>query len=1744
MSYHPTLIKIDPKHTTFDQVDRCTLIQAIQNGQSNVVRLLLEREVDVNAAKQNGWTALMSASHNGRCDVLRLLLERKADVNAVTQDGWTALMLASQNGHYDVARVLLERKAEVNTARQNGGTAIMVASENGHSNVVSLLLECEADVNAAQQDGRTALMLASQNGHCDVVRLLLERKAEVNVANQDGGAALILASQNSHDHIGKMLLEKEAEVNAAQLDGGTVLRLPSLNGDCDVARLLLEKKADVNATMQDGWTALMGASENGHCGIVKMLLEKEAEVNATAQDGYTALTLASWAGHCDVARLLLEKRANVNATMHNGWTAIMLASVNGHCDTVRLLLEREADFNAAKQGGGTALTVASLHGHCDVARLLLDKKANVNAAERNGWTALMLASGNGHCETVKLLLEREADVNATNQDGGTALTVASLHGHCDVARLLLEKKANVNAAEPNGWTALILASMNGHCETVRLLLAREANFNAAEQDGLTALMFASLFGHCNVVGLLLQSEADVNATKQGGWTALMLATFEGHCNVARLLLERQADVNATDQDGGTALTVASQLGHCDVARLLLDKKANVNAAKQNGWTALMLASENGHCETVKLLLEREADVNATNQDGGTALTVASLDGHCNVARLLLEKKANVNAAEQNGWTALMLASGNGHCETVKLLLEREAALKAADSHGWTALMLASVKGHCDVVKLLVGMGADVNAAANVRESALRSSGLEGICDGFGLLLGKGCDWNQIIQDGCTTPWLSSEKGYSDLMRVRVELDNDLNIARQDGLNALMVACINGHCDVVRVLLGSKAEVNATIQSGCTALMLASQNGHCDIVKELLEMGAEVNATTLNGSTALMLASEQSHCNVVQLLLKEQIDIDVMDCQVQTAAMLPSRKGQYNTTKVLIDVGSNVLYEKNKYGETAAMYITFAEMANRYFRESVKHVLQNPLSPKSDYDMCNASFALIGAFLYNTSIESLDGRFSKSALWEAVLYAYLPNPFYVYRKWNSYLFLPYQGVEGKISLHTMATAVLCKLPHTALHTVAAHHREILVNMLGQTPMHLLAMENHIIGDMEDKILLLTETVGFSFGDRDNNGRIPYHIACLCLNAQLLLCGLRLDLNFKMHILVQDHLGKTPLGYMTYLLCDPSVSSHGPVLKLLSARKTLGILEESMGLVLGLKRQKKILTGSKDAVHMLGGYFEADMTVTKLAEVMKKAKKLSFITGDVASLFKCSTRGIVSMPTKHHLVIGIVNLLEVIGTEMGKINPLFECVPELKGSVQEYTKCGELDEIDTSMKLVNFQDNFNIGIIKHGINISVMVLPLEQTSVPLELFSLMELPQISVDSAITLTIKESKEAYSNLPEVNKLLTYLFSSVQLCSEFWQIFLKALDTEATRSYTKRNNFVIENCKRKHGFVGMLNISCQLGDCIQLISVDIAPNMVRDNLDGYTALMRPRQCEDIELGDDVFMSVELSSAKKDWDFLKFLHPEVMCGYALVKMLRSVAGTFQTEQGRVYSAEDILPSYMLKSALLWILDPDEKCSKIYTNLDIEGIFHSEPRSNYIDDVFDVCQDLLLLDSDVSFLSICDKLRLFGVIWKKCIAGGDNLTVRERILPYVLATRCPDRQVQTGLDLQWMQEKWNLRVEDISYQHEMIYSRTFYTQPEAERTCIKYGFENESAGRLSHHKISYPEIGDETARKCRLWAQRVVRVLPHLLQYDGWTSDERDIITGVRNYYLPAQEVYARDKDLTIAFCGVLEAMLE
>jgi glycerophosphodiester phosphodiesterase len=112
-------------------------------------------------------------------DVVRLLIDAEVDINYQDSQGETALHVAARYGHDICAKLLLEgsqlQKADTELAEFTyAWTPLFIAAVDGNLGIVELLIEAGADVDRVDSSGWTAKEHASLRGHIDSARVLAE----------------------------------------------------------------------------------------------------------------------------------------------------------------------------------------------------------------------------------------------------------------------------------------------------------------------------------------------------------------------------------------------------------------------------------------------------------------------------------------------------------------------------------------------------------------------------------------------------------------------------------------------------------------------------------------------------------------------------------------------------------------------------------------------------------------------------------------------------------------------------------------------------------------------------------------------------------------------------------------------------------------------------------------------------------------------------------------------------------------------------------------------------------------------------------------------------------------------------------------------------------------------------------------------------------------------------------------------------------------------------------------------------------------------------------------------------------------------------------------------------------------------------------------------------------------------------------------------------------------------------------
>ncbi|GME51663.1 hypothetical protein M1813_007436 [Neofusicoccum parvum] len=326
--------------------DASALHYAVDRGDEDILRLLLENHADPNLLDSYDDSPLMCASRNGNIEAVELLLQYNADVNEAAQA--TPLMMAAEYGHADICKKLLQSGAYINTAQQpDGETALYLAARYGHADAAEVLLQYGADPYATTQSGFTHLMIASECGHLDVVNVLADYIDVTQTTDPYLPTALMLAAKYGHAEVCQQLLDYNVDINATQEpDGETALTLAAQYGHTQALIVLLNDEDNFCGNFPAGpydMMPLMHAAMNGYSDVVQALLQVFNSPEESDANGWTALCYAAWFGHVEVAQQLLNAQADVEHETVNGDRPLHLAAKEGKIPLINLLLSYGAN---------------------------------------------------------------------------------------------------------------------------------------------------------------------------------------------------------------------------------------------------------------------------------------------------------------------------------------------------------------------------------------------------------------------------------------------------------------------------------------------------------------------------------------------------------------------------------------------------------------------------------------------------------------------------------------------------------------------------------------------------------------------------------------------------------------------------------------------------------------------------------------------------------------------------------------------------------------------------------------------------------------------------------------------------------------------------------------------------------------------------------------------------------------------------------------------------------------------------------------------------------------------------------------------------------------------------------------------------------------------------------------------------------------------------------------------------------
>ncbi len=561
------------------------------------------------ALYDNGSIWLMKAVENGQTEIIDLLLSQEAPVDIQRKDGQTALMIAVDKDMIDTVKLLLHHNALLDIQNKDGFTALMIAADKGNDRIIKLLLQHNTSVCKQNNIGQTALAIAAQNENISTVEQFLFFNATADVQDRHSFKMLLLALDNSHDDVTYVITTHIIDLDYA--DAASLLISVTEYGQRKAVSILLGMGASVNTTDESGNTALIIAAKKCDALITKYLLEKGAHVDFQNLEGKTALMISAEVGSRHVAEVLLRCKASVELKDKHGNTVASLVLKHGYSQLAGLLFQHTymddikdvigyEHHRLMKMEQGVISQL--IHSELDLVFL---------SPICDGMPYVDYVVDRGDVGMARFILEQGLSPNVINRDGCTPLFKACLRDDIQTVSLLLEHRAEIDVRAYDGSTPISICDEKGHSNILKLLVKHSKETN---------LISAAMFGSVSIIKDLLEQGANVNQTFEKKQTALHEASFHGQVDCMKLLREKGAKSHVLDLWGNAPIYMAVQSGSFKTLKTITQWDLSLtNAQNMNGWTSLHMAiRENPKSKSVIKLKQAHALQVIPDNDGHTA----------------------------------------------------------------------------------------------------------------------------------------------------------------------------------------------------------------------------------------------------------------------------------------------------------------------------------------------------------------------------------------------------------------------------------------------------------------------------------------------------------------------------------------------------------------------------------------------------------------------------------------------------------------------------------------------------------------------------------------------------------------------------------------------------------------------------------------------------------------------------------------------------------------------------------------------------------------------------------------------------------------------------------------------------------------------------------------------------------------------------------------------------------------------
>ncbi|PSN47903.1 hypothetical protein C0J52_03375 [Blattella germanica] len=381
----------------YEEYERFLLLRtAVQNEQWNILNMLIQKHIEINARLGEGHTILHWAARQGKPEAILELVRLGANVNITNDYGNTPLHCAAKSGSLSVVTMIVKLGGDVGIKNNDGDTALYLAAGQGMWHVVNHLLLLGSNINIGS-NGNTPLHWAAEKGELDIIKHLVESRADINISNWEGNRPLHFAVRKCIIETVKVIIAVGADLNARNNHGETALHWAVWKGTPETIKVIGDLEADINIRNNRGETPLCWAAKQSQWDKVKLLLQYDADPNIGNSNGNVPLHWASKHGNSEIIKILAEY-SPIDIRDNFGNTPMHFAAGSGRCDLIEQLHNLNADVNCTNDTGNTPLHFAIGEGREAASNLLMRLGANIEKKNAAQVAVIHLAAGQSRKE--------------------------------------------------------------------------------------------------------------------------------------------------------------------------------------------------------------------------------------------------------------------------------------------------------------------------------------------------------------------------------------------------------------------------------------------------------------------------------------------------------------------------------------------------------------------------------------------------------------------------------------------------------------------------------------------------------------------------------------------------------------------------------------------------------------------------------------------------------------------------------------------------------------------------------------------------------------------------------------------------------------------------------------------------------------------------------------------------------------------------------------------------------------------------------------------------------------------------------------------------------------------------------------------------------------------------------------------------------------------------------------------------